>query len=76
MEIQNFHLLNAWGVGSGLCASLFSIELNLDVCLANIYGPYIDIVSFWNNLMDLDCIKCEKLILGGDLNFSMGFSEI
>ena len=31
-----FHLLNAWGVGSVLCASLFSIELNLDVCLANI----------------------------------------
>ena len=37
-----FHLLNDWGVGLGLCATLFSIEVNLDVCLANIYGPYID----------------------------------
>ena len=37
-----FYLLNAWGVASGLCASLFSIELNMDVCFANIYGPYND----------------------------------
>ena len=26
--------------------------------------------------MDLDCLKCDKLILGRDLNFSMGLSEI
>ena len=26
--------------------------------------------------MNLDCLKCEKLILGGDLNFSMGVSDI
>ena len=71
-----FHLLNAWGVGSGLCASIFSIELNMEVCLANIYGPYIDREGFWNFLTNLDCLKCEKLILGGDLNFSMGLSEI
>ena len=36
------HLLNYWGVDSGLCASLFSFELNLDICVVNIYGPYID----------------------------------
>ena len=71
-----FHLLNAWGVGSGLRASLSSIELNLDVCLANIYGPYCDREVFWKNLLEMDCLKCEKLILGGDLNFSMGLSEI
>ena len=63
-------------MGLGLCASLFSLELNLDVCLVNIYGPYIDREVFWKNLLDLDCMKCEKLILGGDLNFSMGLSEI
>ena len=26
--------------------------------------------------MNLDCLKCEKLILGGDLNFSIGFSKV
>ena len=68
-----FHSLNAWGVGSGICASLFSIELNLALCLANIYGPYSDKEVFWKNLLDMECLKCQKLILGGDLNFSMGF---
>ena len=63
-------------MGSGLCASLSSIELILDVCLANIYGPYIDREFFWKNLLEMDCLKCEKLILGGDLNFSMGLSKI
>ena len=71
-----FHLLNAWGMGSGLCASLFSLELNLDVCLVNIYGPYINREVFWKNYLELDCMKCEKLILGRDLNFTMGLSEI
>ena len=71
-----FHLLNAWGVGSGLCASLFSIEHNLDLCFANIYGPYNDREFFWKNLMDMECLICQKLILGGDLKFSMGLSEI
>ena len=76
LKSRFFHLLNAWGVGSGLCASLFSLELNLDVCLVNIYGPCIDREVFWKNLLELDCMKCEKLILGGDLNFTMGLSKI
>ena len=71
-----FHLLNAWGVVSGLCASLFSFELNLDICVVNIYGPFIDRERYWRNIFDLLCHKGEKLILGGDLNFSLGFSEI
>ena len=37
-----FHLINAWAMGSGLCVSLVSIELNMDLCFVNIYGPYID----------------------------------
>ena len=61
---------------SGLLASLFSIEVNLDICVVNIYGPYSDKEGFWRNLFDLICHKGEKLILGGDLNFSLGFCEI
>ena len=61
---------------SGLCVSLFSIELNMDLCFVNIYGPYVERERFWINILDLDCLKCEKLILGGDLNYSLGLSEI
>ena len=71
-----FHLVNAWVVGSGLCVSLFSIELNLDLCFANIYGPYVEREGFWTNLLEMDCLKCEKLIFGGDLNFTLGLYEI
>ena len=42
----------------------------------NIYGPYLDKERFWNNIFSLDCLKNSKLIIGGDLNFSVGFSEI
>ena len=71
-----FHLLNAWDVASGLCVSLFSIELNMDICLLNIYGPYIEREVFWRNLLGVDGLKCNHLILGGELNFTLGLSEI
>ena len=61
---------------SGLCASLFSFELNLVICVVNIYGPFIEREVFWITLLGLDGLKCNNLILGGDLNFSMGLSEI
>ena len=63
-------------MGSALCVSLVSIELNLDLCFVNIYGPYIDRERFWNNFLNMDYLKCDRLILGGDLNFSLGLSEI
>ena len=42
----------------------------------NIYGPCLDRVRFWNNLLSLDCLKYARMIFGGDLNFSLGCSEI
>ena len=40
------------------------------------YGPYLDREFFWSNLVSLKCLKSSTLIFGGDLNFSVGFSEI
>ena len=60
----------------GMCVSLFSIEVNVDLCFVNVYGPYVERERFWTNLLDLECLKCAKLILGGDLNYSVGLSEI
>ena len=61
---------------SGLFASLFSIEMKESFCFMNIYGPYLDRERFWNNIFSLNCLKNSKLIIGGDLNFSLGFFEI
>ena len=61
---------------SGLCVRNYSIELKLDFCFVNVYGHYVNRESFWNNLFDLECLSYNNLILKGDLNYSMGFSEI
>ena len=31
-RFHHFQLLNVWAVDSGLCASLYSIELKMDLC--------------------------------------------
>ena len=61
---------------SGLCVSLYLIEIKMDLCFVNVYGPYVEKERFWNNLLDFECLKCTKLILGGDLNFSLGLLKI
>lgn len=66
----------AWVVVYGLSVTLFSIELKVALCFVNVYGPCVDRDFFWNILFDLDCLTCSKLICGGDLNFTIGFSEI
>ena len=38
---RNFLFLNAWAMNFGLCVILHSIELQLDLCFINLYGPYI-----------------------------------
>ena len=63
-------------MGSSLCASLYSIELKMALCCVNLYGPYVDKERFWIRLFKMECLKSSKLILGGDLNYSVGFSEI
>ena len=39
---RHLHLLNAWAFCSGLCVSLFSIELKMNLYFLNLYGPYVD----------------------------------
>ena len=73
---RHFLFLNAWAMGSGLCVLLYSSELKLALCCVNVHGPYVDRERFWINLFKTDCLKSSKLILGGDLNFSIGFSKI
>ena len=68
--------LNSWAMESGLCVSLYSTELQMEICFINIYGPYVDREGFWFNLLDFISTHCTKIIFGGDLNFSMGISEI
>ena len=54
---------------------IFSVKLGMDLRVINVYGPCQDRVSFWNDFFSKELLKNKNLIIGGDLNFSLGFSE-
>ena len=66
--------LNSWAMDLGLCVSLYSTEIQMEICFVKIYGPYVDREGYWNNLLDFISTNCTRIIFGGDLNFSMGIS--
>lgn len=42
----------------------------------NFYGIYQDKVEFWDNLFSKSFFSHENVILGGDLNLTLGVAEI
>jgi len=44
--------------------------------IINVYGPHIDLITFWENLFGKDLLKNDLLILRGDLSLSLGEAEI
>lgn len=54
---------------------LFSADLGTNLRVINIYGPCHQRESFWNRLLSLHILSAENTIIGGDLNFSLGYSE-
>ena len=54
--------------------------LSIDLCaqfnILNIYGPYNNKTEFWDSFKNSGMSKEENLIIGGDLNFTMGAQEI
>ena len=67
---------NVWGMELVLGCTLTSTDIGEEITLLNIYGPYQDRIPFWEALFNKDCIKGNSVILGGDLNFSLGQSEV
>ena len=75
-SLENLFFQNAWAMTSCLCAVMHSFEMQLELFFLNLYGPYTDREAFWNNLSVMDCFNFPNLVVGGDLNFSLGQSEI
>ena len=44
--------------------------------MLNIYGPYQDRLPFWEGLFSKSWWNNPELIVGGDLNFTIGEVEI
>jgi len=68
-------LLNSWVSDLVLRAEVYSLELCSKFSLINIYGSCQHRVLIWNNLISNSFMKNPNMIVGGDLNFSLGLSE-
>lgn len=42
----------------------------------NIYGSYLNRIPFWDNLFNNSLMRGELVIIGGDLNFSLGKAKV
>ena len=72
---NTIHLKNIWGGGGFLGADIYSKEMEENLKIINVYGPCLNRELFWQNLLGSPLLQAENIILGGDLNFSIGFSE-
>lgn len=69
-EIQNH-----FGGRNFIGLDITSHQIGRDIRLINIYGPCTDHANFWRNLLGSELFNADNILLGGDLNFSLGFSE-
>jgi hypothetical protein len=66
---------------SSVLSSSISVSLELKYLgtifkVVNIYGPHLDRVSFWENLVDVGVSSDPMMIVGGDLNFRTSLKEV
>eukprot|EP00253_Pinus_taeda_P010693 PITA_10693 len=68
-------IVNQWGMNHAMGIEIESPEFGFPLVILNIYGPCQGRVNFWNDLLSKSIVKCNNLVMGGDLNFSIGSAE-
>lgn len=66
---------NTWGGRGYLGMDIFSHPLEMEFRIINVYGPCVNRATFWRNFLESGLLQVYNIILGGDLNFSLGSSE-
>ena len=66
---------NIWGGRCFIGMDIFAHPLEMEIRIMNVYGPCVDRANFWRTFLDSGLLQVDNIILGGDLNFSLGFSE-
>lgn len=72
---RSIKMLNHWGGAGHLGADIRSVDLGMNIKIFNVYGPCHNRYDLWQNLLGSDLFLDDHLILGGDLNFSIGHVE-
>ena len=73
---RSVKVLNVWGMESILGISIKALDMVDTFDVINIYGPYLNRISFWDTIIKYSMFGGENLIIGGDLNFSLGQAEV
>ena len=63
-------------LGISLGNSLSALDLVDSFDVINIYGPYLNRIPFWDTIFNHSLMRGEKLIIGGDLSFSLGQAKV
>eukprot|EP00253_Pinus_taeda_P008946 PITA_08946 len=69
-------ILNHWGMPNVLGMEIWYPDFDFSFLSLNVYGPCQSRATFWNDFMAKDLLKGRLLLIGGDLNFSLGAAEI
>ena len=75
-NMQSFRCEGMCSLSSGIGMELFDAHLGMVLTILNIYVPYLNQVPFWTTLLGKSFISNRKVILGGELNFSLGSAEV
>eukprot|EP00253_Pinus_taeda_P006109 PITA_06109 len=68
-------IINHWGLKNVLGMEVLSPDFPFPITIVNVYGPCQSRDSFWEELMSKTVMKSPLMIMGGDLNFSLGRTE-
>ena len=70
------HCVNSWGASFGMGLEIFWAKANLHLNVINIFGPFNNRVAFWESVQASQFLKGDNVVIGGDLNFTLGVHEI
>ena len=72
---KTIRVLNWWGRVGAIGAEVITRELDLPISLINVYGPCLHKETFWDSLLSCTLLQQNNIVLGDDMNFSIGISE-
>ena len=68
--------LNIWGMESVLGMTVQGLDHGDPIDVFNVYGLYINCIPFLDNILQLELFFGDLVVIGGDINLSLGQAEV
>eukprot|EP00253_Pinus_taeda_P034846 PITA_34846 len=72
---RSINIMCTWGGIGFIVVDIYSTELRTEIRTINIYGPCYHRENFWERILATNIFQSDNIILGGDLNCSLGYSK-